>query len=30
VAEDRPYTREEIAKMLDNTLISKRDRSIIR
>lgn len=29
VAEDRPYTKEEIAKMLDNTLISKRDRSII-
>ena len=29
VAEDRPYTKEEIAKMLDNTLISKRDRGII-
>ena len=29
VAEDRPYIKEEIAKMLDNTLISKRDRGII-
>jgi integrase len=29
VAEDRQYTKEEIVKMLDNTLISKRDRSII-
>jgi site-specific recombinase XerD len=29
VVEDRPYTKEEIAEMLDNTLISKRDRGII-
>ncbi len=29
VAEDRPYTKEEIAKMLNNTVISKRDRGII-
>jgi site-specific recombinase XerD len=29
VAEDRPYTREEISKMLENTLVSKRDRSIV-
>lgn len=29
VAEDRPYTKEEIARMLDNTLVSKRDRGII-
>jgi site-specific recombinase XerD len=29
VAEDRPYTKEEIAKMLDNTLVSKRDKGII-